>query len=62
VTAIVPAGEADALLAAMRAHPSGTGAARIGEVREGKGVVLDTRFGGLRPLIALEGAQLPRIC
>ncbi|MBI5532723.1 MAG: hydrogenase expression/formation protein HypE [Deltaproteobacteria bacterium] len=60
--AVVPADQADAALGALRSHPRGAGAASIGEVREGKGLVLDTRVGGLRPLIALEGAQLPRIC
>ena len=59
---VVPASQADVAIEAMKAHARGAGAARIGEVREGKGAVLDTRFGGLRPLLALEGAQLPRIC
>jgi hydrogenase expression/formation protein HypE len=50
-------------LEAMRRHPLGKGAASIGEVvRKPKGVFLKTHIGGLRPLILLEGEQLPRIC
>lgn len=60
--AIVPEDEASAALRAMTAHARGQGGARIGRVLAGKGLLLDTRVGGLRPLIALEGAQLPRIC
>jgi len=61
--ALVPQDQAVAALEAMRAHPRGASAARIGAVQEGKpGLFLQTRVGGLRPLIALEGAQLPRIC
>lgn len=63
IVAVVPAAQAEAALGAMRAHTRGAGAARIGEVRAGRpGVLLETRVGGMRPLIALEGAQLPRIC
>jgi hydrogenase expression/formation protein HypE len=51
------------LLAKMRGHVSGRQAANIGEVvRKPKGVWLKTRLGSLRPLIMLEGEQLPRIC
>ena len=61
--AIVPPDQAVAALEAMRAHPRGGSAARIGTVQAGKsGLFLQTRVGGVRPLIALEGAQLPRIC
>ena len=61
--AVVPEDQAVAALDAMRAHPRGQQASRIGAVSEGKtGLFLQTRVGGLRPLIALEGAQLPRIC
>jgi len=63
LVALVPAGEAEKALAALRAHPRGREAARIGEVSEGPaGLLLDTVAGGTRPLYALEGAQLPRIC
>lgn len=61
--AVVPAAEASAALDAMRRRPEGVAAAQVGEmVAAGPGVVLDTKAGGSRPLVALEGAQLPRIC
>jgi hydrogenase expression/formation protein HypE len=51
------------LLAAMRKHRLGRQAASIGEVvKKPAGVWLKTRLGSLRPLIMLEGQQLPRIC
>jgi hydrogenase expression/formation protein HypE len=54
---------AGALLAAMRAHPAGREAARIGQVTGEAGtVVLETRFGGRRPLRWLASDPLPRIC
>ena len=51
-------------LAAMRAHPSGCDAARIGDVRaDPPGIaVLATAFGGTRILDVLVGDPLPRIC
>ncbi len=53
----------DRLLAKMRRHLLGKRAASIGEVVKGRaGVWLKTRLGSLRPLIMLEGEQLPRIC
>mgnify|MGYP006883649410 CR=1 FL=1 len=54
----------DTLLAAMRAHPQGAGAAIIGEVVEDAHhfVQMDTRFGGRRNVDWLTGEQLPRIC
>lgn len=64
VVVVVPAQEADAALTAMRAHPLGAAAARIGEVRadpEGL-VVLLTTFGGTRIVDMLVGDPLPRIC
>lgn len=62
--AVVPAGKADDLVAAMRAHPSGQYSAIIGEVSEGPSgrVVLNTEFGGSRIVDMLVGEQLPRIC
>ena len=61
--AVTPADQADAALAAMRAHPRGIGAAIVGSVVAGvPKLVLETAMGGRRPLVALEGAQLPRIC
>lgn len=55
---------ADAVLAAMRAHPLGAQAVRIGRVTEDphRFVQMDTRFGGRRVVDWLSGEQLPRIC
>jgi len=55
---------ADTLLAAMRAHPLGHGAARIGTVTADDNcfVQMATRFGGRRVVDWLSGEQLPRIC
>ena len=64
LVAVVAPDEADAALAAMRAHPLGADAARIGEIRaEPQGiVVLLTTFGGTRIVDMLVGDPLPRIC
>ena len=64
LVAVVPAPDADRVLAAMRAHPAGADAAIIGEVtREPAGmVVMQTTFGGERIVDMLVGEQLPRIC
>lgn len=64
LVAAVPAESADAVLAAMRAHPAGQDSAIIGEVAEGKAgrVVVKTFFGGERIMDMLVGEQLPRIC
>lgn len=64
LVAVVPAAQADRVLAAMRAHPAGTHAAIIGEVTEEPAgvVVLHTGFGGQRIVDMLVGEQLPRIC
>ncbi len=55
---------ADKLLAAMRAHPLGGDAARIGAVIEDDHcfVRMTTAFGGGRIVDWLSGEQLPRIC
>lgn len=55
---------AEAVLAAMRAHPHGRMAARIGHVTEDphQFVQMATRFGGRRVVDWLSGEQLPRIC
>ena len=52
------------LLAAMRAHPLGAGATRIGTVTTDDNcfVQMATRFGGRRVVDWLSGEQLPRIC
>lgn len=62
--AIVAPGHADAALAALRAHPLGTGAARIGVcVADAQRFVeLETGFGGRRVIDWIAGEQLPRIC
>jgi hydrogenase expression/formation protein HypE len=64
LVAFVPAALADAALAAMRSHPIGAHAARIGEVVEKHPgmVVLRTGMGGTRVVDMLPGDQLPRIC
>lgn len=64
LVAVVPPGEAEAALAALRAHPLGFDARIIGrvvETRPGR-VVMETRFGGERIVDMLVGDQLPRIC
>ena len=64
LVAVVPPGDAHAVLAAMRAHPAGADAAIVGEVlAEPAGhVILNTLFGGERVVDMLVGEQLPRIC
>jgi hydrogenase expression/formation protein HypE len=64
LVAICAAGDADRLLAAMRAHPLGADAAIIGEVIDDPHhfVQMDTSFGGRRVVDWLTGEQLPRIC
>ncbi len=61
---IVAPEAADAALTALRRHPLGAKAARIGDVvpdHTGK-VVMRSRIGGLRIVDLLTGEQLPRIC
>lgn len=62
--AICPAQHADALLAAMQAHPKGKDAAIVGEVLEDSRcfVRMKTQLGGTRMVDWLAGEQLPRIC
>ena len=64
LVAVVPAGETDAALAAMKSHPFGADAAVVGEVRdEPPGIVIiNTFFGGNRIVDMLVGDPLPRIC
>lgn len=64
LVAVVPAGEADAAIAAMAAHPLGLRAAAIGAARDGAPgrVVMRTVMGGHRIVDMLVGDQLPRIC
>jgi hydrogenase expression/formation protein HypE len=62
--AIVSATDVPRVLAAMRAHPLGAGAAVIGEVTSDPPdiVLMKTRVGGTRVVDMLNGEQLPRIC
>lgn len=64
---VVPAEQAEAALAAMRANKYGADAAIIGEVVEtpeerDPRVSIRTEFGALRIMDMLVGEQLPRIC
>ncbi len=64
LVAVVAPEEEAAALAAMRAHPQGSAAVRIGEIRaQPPGiVVLRTAMGGTRIVDMLVGDPLPRIC
>jgi len=64
LVAIVAEADADKVLAAMRAHPQGERAARIGTVHDDAHhfVQMTTGFGGRRIVDWLTGEQLPRIC
>ena len=62
--AVVPPDQADGALAALRAHPQGSEAVRVGAIHaEPPGiVVLRTSMGGTRIVDMLVGDPLPRIC
>jgi hydrogenase expression/formation protein HypE len=64
LAAVVAPEDCEGALAALRAHPLGSGAALVGEVRpEPPGLVLlETAFGGSRVVDVLAGDPLPRIC
>lgn len=64
LVAICSDADAQALLAAMRAHPLGRDAAIVGQVIEDSQhfVQMETAFGGRRVVDWLTGEQLPRIC
>ena len=64
LVAVVAPEEEDAALDAMRAHPPGSGAVRVGEISaQPPGiVVLRTAMGGTRIVDMLVGDPLPRIC
>ena len=64
IIVIAPPEQAEAALAAMRAHPLGTEAKIIGRVAAGTAgrVTMQTVFGGRRIVDMLVGEQLPRIC
>lgn len=62
--AIVARKDARAMVASLRKHPLGRGAAMIGHIsRKHAGIVyMDTSSGGRRIIPMLSGEQLPRIC
>jgi hydrogenase expression/formation protein HypE len=65
LVAVVAAAEAEAALAALRAHPLGRAAVIIGAVEragEPGRVTMRTLLGGTRIVDTLVGEQLPRIC
>lgn len=64
LVAVVAPEAADAVLAALRAHPLGQAAAIIGQVVADPHhfVQMDTAFGGRRVVDWLSGEPLPRIC
>ena len=64
IVCVVPAEDADTALSALKSHPLGEGAAKIGDVTEHRAgrVVMQTCFGGRRIVDMLVGEQLPRIC
>jgi hydrogenase expression/formation protein HypE len=64
IVVVVDGEQADAALAAMRAHPLGGNAAIIGRIKADPPglVLLNTVFGGTRICDLLVGDPLPRIC
>lgn len=64
LVAIVAPDTADAVLYAMRRHPLGSGACRVGRVTDTNAglVTMRTAFGTSRIVDMLSGDQLPRIC
>lgn len=63
LVALMSAIESKKVLRVMKKDKYGRESKSIGKVvKAPKGVWLETIAGGLRPLIMLEGAQLPRIC
>ena len=64
MVAVVPAEQAEAALAAMKAAPYGADAAIVGQVSDGSAgkVYVKTVFGATRIMDMLVGEQLPRIC
>jgi hydrogenase expression/formation protein HypE len=64
LVAVVPQEASQEVLAAMRSHPYGKEARRIGEVLDGPAgrVLMRTAIGSSRVIETLSGEMLPRIC
>ncbi len=65
VVIIADAKDSQRILKIMKKHPLGKHSAIIGKITERKygiGVWLNTKIGSQRPIIQLEGLQIPRIC
>ena len=64
IVVVAPPEQAEAALAAMRAHPLGEDSVVIGKINQGEAgrVTMRTVFGGRRIVDMLVGEQLPRIC
>jgi hydrogenase expression/formation protein HypE len=65
VVIIASAKDSDRIMKIMKRHPLGKGCAVIGEVTKrkyGLGVWLNTKISSSRPVLQLEGFQIPRIC
>jgi len=64
IVVVAPPQDAEAALAAMRAHPLGLGATMVGRIvaSDVARVTMRTVFGGQRIVDMLIGEQLPRIC
>ncbi|WP_026892031.1 hydrogenase expression/formation protein HypE [Lacrimispora aerotolerans] len=60
--AVVPEGQAEEALKAVKKSPYGTNAKIIGTIMEGKGVRMKTKLMGSRTIDVLYGEGLPRIC
>jgi hydrogenase expression/formation protein HypE len=64
IVVIAPPDQAEIALSAMRGHPLGARATKVGRVHAGEPgrVTMRTQFGGRRIVDMLVGEQLPRIC
>ncbi|HPX73748.1 MAG TPA: AIR synthase-related protein, partial [Methanoregulaceae archaeon] len=58
----VPAGDEEAVLAAIKSHHYGHDAAIIGRVTEGAHVIMETAVGGERFIEPPIGDPVPRVC
>ncbi len=62
LAAVVPRDEAEKALGIIRRSRYGKNAVIAGRVKEGRGVIMNTRLGGRRAIGVLVGEGLPRIC